>query len=188
MADYCKRPYKPDPTHHAAPREQERERERVDCRLQLWFVVGPHDPHWMLIPLLDCLELGWYRLRTPIGCHYSLSDPQGTLTLYGNAYTILDDECPSMLLRKQMSLSGTWSTLLDFNPTTSTEEAGTAVFWSKWAFMALLVRLGKDRRKEVLLRWTDPDGDDLKVSLTLLTLVPSKTVQPLKSGRRSVSL
>ncbi|GFZ46640.1 hypothetical protein JCM24511_03860 [Saitozyma sp. JCM 24511] len=97
--------------------------------------------------------------------------PQGTLTLYGNAYTILDDECPSMLLRKQTSLSGTWSTLLDFNPTTTVEEAGTAVFWSKWAFMALLVRLGKDRRKEVVLRWTDPEGDDLKVSLILLILV-----------------
>jgi len=71
-----------------------------------------------------------------------------------------------MLLKKQTHLIGLWTTELDFSPSTDNEEAGTAVFWSCYAYAAIVVSKGsKDGERLVTLRWTDPDCEEYKVRL-----------------------
>jgi hypothetical protein len=68
-----------------------------------------------------------------------------------------------MLLRKQVAFKGIWSTVLDFSPAESDSEAGTTVYWSKYAFACIGIRRSEEGR-EVVLRWTDYQSDDIKVS------------------------
>lgn len=42
-----------------------------------------------------------------------------------------------MLLRRQDAFEGVWQTQLDFEPSAARESAGTAVWWSKWAFASV---------------------------------------------------
>ena len=66
-----------------------------------------------------------------------------------------------MLLRRQTSYNGTWATRIDFDPADEWEEAGTTVFYSRWSYIALLVRRNKGGEKEVVVRWTDKSGNKL---------------------------
>lgn len=69
-----------------------------------------------------------------------------------------------MILKKQTHLTGVWTTELDFDPSTENEEAGTAVFWSCFAYAAIVVRKGtNENERSVILRWTDPECDEYKV-------------------------
>jgi beta-xylosidase len=110
------------------------------------------------------LQLGWYHVRTPLKQEYSLAERPGHLTLYGNGYAINSTESPSMVLRKQTALSGTWSTAIDFNPQASYEEAGTAVFLSAYSYASLFVRLSGKGKREVVARWLDEETDAVTVS------------------------
>lgn len=116
--------------------------------------------------MVDQLELGWYTLRTPIKPAHSLSARKGHLTLTSNGIRIDQLESPAMVLRKQLSYNGTWSTRLDFTPTNEYEEAGTVLYYSDMSYAAIVVKQVGDRRV-ILARWTDHLSRDVKVSLTL---------------------
>lgn len=86
---------------------------------------------------------------------YSLTAKTGHLTLYGNAYAIHDQESSAMILRKQVAFSGCWSTELEFSPSHENQEAGTCVYWSNWAYAAILIRRSRNGTRELVVRWTD---------------------------------
>ncbi|KAJ5658926.1 hypothetical protein N7507_005377 [Penicillium longicatenatum] len=96
------------------------------------------------------MQLGWYRLRTPLKDDYSLSERPGCLSIYGNAYRIDQSECPSMLLQKQTEFSGDWSTKVDFAPTEAGNEAGAAIWWSQFAYASIGIRKPWDDTQEGL--------------------------------------
>jgi hypothetical protein len=112
------------------------------------------------------LQLGWYTVRTPNTTFYSLTERPSTLTIHGSPYNITDDESPSMLLRRQDAFEGVWHTQLDFEPSAARESAGTAVWWSKWAFASVERKLYKVLRHPIL-----PDGSSVQfaVSVTMLS-------------------
>jgi hypothetical protein len=112
--------------------------------------------------LTDTLPLGWYTVRTPIKPFHSLSASSG-LTIYPSPYSITDDESPSMLLRRQDAFVGTWETIVDFAPGRPGEEAGTVVWWSKWAFSSVGLR-GTERGREVVFKFPTLEDDKIQVS------------------------
>lgn len=112
--------------------------------------------------LTETLSLGWYHLRTPLKQDWDLKSRR--LTLYGNPYTIDQQECPAALFRKQTAFTGTWTTEIDFVPHYPGEEAGTTVYWSKYAFMAAGLRRSEDGDgRYAFLRWYDPDTGEHQV-------------------------
>jgi hypothetical protein len=69
-----------------------------------------------------------------------------------------------MLLRRQTSYDGIWKTRMIYDPADEWEEAGTTVFYSRWSYIALVIRKNKDGEKEIVARWTDADdGKAVKV-------------------------
>lgn len=103
----------------------------------------------------------WYHLRTPLKACHTLSAKPSHLTLYGSPQSITDLESPCMLLRRQTAYNGTWRTRIEFDPADEWEEAGTTVFYSKWSYIALVIRRSKEGSKEVVVRWTDKSGNKL---------------------------
>jgi hypothetical protein len=88
----------------------------------------------------------------------------GYLALHGTAYTLDLDECPAMMLQKQIAFEGTWSVTVDAQPKAG-EEAGTVVWWSRGAYAAISLR-GTDDGLCVCLKYSEPDSDDFTVSLS----------------------
>jgi beta-xylosidase len=109
--------------------------------------------------------LGWYSVRTPVRQEYSLAHRPNTLTIFGNPFRIDQLESPALLCRKQQYHAGTWLTSLDFDPDTEYDEAGTAVFWSNFSFISLVVRK-KGQGRELVLRWNAYEDDKRQVSLS----------------------
>ncbi|KAL4976293.1 glycosyl hydrolase [Aspergillus desertorum] len=106
------------------------------------------------------LQLGWYHLRSPLKREYSLTDNPGSLSLYGNAYRIFDPECPSMLLQKQPAVSVDWRVGLRFAPENALEEAGTAVWWSQFAYASIGLRMSEaGKGYEISFRGYTGEGD-----------------------------
>jgi hypothetical protein len=66
-----------------------------------------------------------------------------------------------MILRKQVQFSLDWSTELDFTPSRPEQEAGTTVWWSKWAYSSLGVRGVKQGEgvvgRELVFRTPNPN-------------------------------
>lgn len=82
-----------------------------------------------------------------------------------------------MLLRRQEAYNGTWRTRIDFDPADEWEEAGTTVFYSRFSYIALLVRKDKDGKKEVVVRWTDAsDGKKVKVNSRFSSRMLERTI------------
>lgn len=108
------------------------------------------------------LQLGWYHLRTPLKKDYSLEDNPGSLSLYGCAHRIYDSECPSMLLRKQTEFSVDWRVALRFSPENVNEEAGTAIWWSQFAYASIGIRRS-DIGLEITFRGYDEHSDSFQV-------------------------
>jgi beta-xylosidase len=123
-------------------------------------------PDFMYFSHTDTLSLGWYHIRTPLKQDWSLTHRTGWLTLFGSPYTIDKQECPTVLFRKQTAFSGTWITELDFCPSQHGDEAGTTVYYSMYAFMAIGIRKSDHPEvgRYVFLRWVDPDTSERKVS------------------------
>jgi hypothetical protein len=46
-----------------------------------------------------------------------------------------------------------------YDPTDEWEEAGTVVWYSRWSYIAILVRKDGKGEKEVVVRWTDAEND-----------------------------
>ncbi|TDZ18630.1 Non-reducing end alpha-L-arabinofuranosidase BoGH43A [Colletotrichum orbiculare MAFF 240422] len=103
------------------------------------------------------LDLGWYHLRTPLKKAYKF-DSSG-LNLFGGAYKITEFECPSMLLRKQTHFSMDWTVELDFHPVTVGEEAGTAIWWSQFAYASVGLRRTPKSDHEIVCRMVNEQGD-----------------------------
>jgi hypothetical protein len=99
--------------------------------------------------------------------HDLLSRPD-SLGLRGGPFTLNDDECPTLVLQKQVAFEGVWQATVDFAPGPG-EEAGTTVFWSKWSCASLGVR-GTKNGREMVFRYPNPDGDDFKVRLRMVAL------------------
>jgi beta-xylosidase len=130
-------------------------------------LAGRRDsPKLMYFLYTDTLSLGWYHTRTPLKQDWSLTHRPGWLTLFGNPSTIDKQECPTALFRKQTAFSGTWITELDFCPSQHGDEAGTTVYYSMYAFMAIGIRKSEHPEvgRYVFLRWVDPDTSERKVS------------------------
>lgn len=101
-------------------------------------------------------------MRTPVRQEWSLTAKSGHLTLWGNPFRIDQLESPALLCRKQQYHAGVWETILDFAPETEYEEAGTAVFWSNYSFIALVLRRRGDGL-ELVLRWNAYEDDRRQV-------------------------
>ena len=86
------------------------------------------------------LSAGWYHIRTPLGHAYSLTSHPGQLALYPGGFRLDDYECPSALLRKQITLSGTWTTRMTFEPGSDHEEAGAVMYVSAVSYVSMYVR------------------------------------------------
>lgn len=72
---------------------------------------------------------------------YSLTERPGHLTIYGAAYTLNDDESPSLLLQRQTLLSMDWTTELQFDPQIVGQEAGTCVWLSRNTYASIGVSM-----------------------------------------------
>jgi len=72
-----------------------------------------------------------------------------------------------MLLRRQDALAGVWETTVNFEPGCQGEEAGTTVWWSKWAFASAGIRgkNGDDNQvqREIVFKRFTLENDDIKV-------------------------
>jgi hypothetical protein len=73
-----------------------------------------------------------------------------------------------MLLQKQTAFEGVWEVTLDYRPCASGHEAGTTVWWSKWAFASVGIRGVESQvdakvEREMVFRFPEPEGDEFKV-------------------------
>lgn len=62
-----------------------------------------------------------------------------------------------MFLQKQTAFTGRWEVTLDYTSPQEGHEAGTAVWWSKYACASLGIR-GQEEGKRVLV-FRSPDGE-----------------------------
>lgn len=115
--------------------------------------------HYAKVTMLTGLDLfrdGWYRLRTPVSNDYSLVRRAGSLALRGGPYQLSHNEAVTMFLQKQKSFQGTWRVTLDYPSVASGHEAGTAMWFSKWAYASLGIR-GTDEGAELVFRLPKED-------------------------------
>jgi beta-xylosidase len=133
-----------------------------------------------LIVTGDALASGWYHLRTPVGHEYSLHERDSHLTLLGGGYTIRDAECPSIILRKQTALNGLWSTVIDFDPQTAYEEAGTVVYLTGYSYISLFLRASVSGIRQVVAHWPAESGEGFEVSVEVSPLADA-TGNPRRS-------
>jgi hypothetical protein len=116
----------------------------------------------------DIHKDGWYHLRTPQKKAYNLHAVPGSIALYGGPYDLRVDENVTMLLQKQTAFQGVWDVTLDYQPCAPGHEAGTTVWWSKWAFASVGIRGVKSQgdtkmERGMVFRFPEPEGDEFKV-------------------------
>ena len=97
---------------------------------------------------------------------WSLDARPGYLTLYGSPYTLSVDESPAALFRKQTAFDETWSCEIDFHPGDG-EEAGLVVWWSAAAYASVGI-VGTAARRELQVKWCEPEAEDFTVSAALV--------------------
>lgn len=65
-----------------------------------------------------------------------------------------------MLLKKQTCFIGRWTVTVDFKPQRLGEEAGVAVWWSKWSYMSLGIQLNAEGTgRQLVFRHPDISTD-----------------------------
>ncbi|MBX0335131.1 glycoside hydrolase family 43 protein [Pontibacter sp. HSC-14F20] len=74
------------------------------------------------------LPMHWLMLRTPRSGWYSLSQPSGKLTLEMRPEELSGKGNPSFLTRRQQHITGSASTIMEFQPANNSEFAGIAAF------------------------------------------------------------
>jgi beta-xylosidase len=111
------------------------------------------------------LQLGWYTLRTPLKKEYSFTEKPGFLSIYGSAHRIDGSESPSMLLQKQTEFSADWRVKVHFAPSEAGHEAGTAIWWSQFAYASIGLRKPFEEKEglEIVSRYYDEIADEFKV-------------------------
>lgn len=66
-----------------------------------------------------------------------------------------------MFLRKQTAFTGRWEVTLDYASPQEGHEAGTAVWWSKYAFASVGIRGSEGgESRHILIRSPDPEKGD----------------------------
>ncbi|GAB7347030.1 hypothetical protein MBLNU459_g3175t2 [Dothideomycetes sp. NU459] len=110
---------------------------------------APTTSDWRQDFSAQALPLGWYTKNTPLKQEYSLTERPGYLRLWGGPYSLNSHESPTMLLRKQTSVSGTWSTRLDFDPSSPNYEAGIVLYWNMYTLASIGIRKNKSRDREI---------------------------------------
>lgn len=102
---------------------------------------------------MEELQISWYRLRTPVKPFHHIVPGEG-LSIYGNAYRLLDNEAAAMLLQKQTVFNLDWSTELTFEPTLEDQEAGTTVWVNRNSFASIGIRQGPDGQRQAIVRYS----------------------------------
>lgn len=122
-------------------------------------VAGLPAPHpWPAVPVRDDFtgpRLGgeWIFLRGPAEGLWSLADRPGSLRLKGTQLSLADIGTPAFVGKRQAHLDVRASTLLDFAPRASGQEAGLALRMNEANHYQLLVAgAGKDRVIRLLTR------------------------------------
>ena len=95
---------------------------------------------------------GWYHMRSPQIPPHSLIDRPGSITLWGNGYTLAHDESPAVLLTRQQSFKAVFDLDMEFDPQNDGEEAGLAIWYSKWNHARIAVRCEKDKDGKLVKR------------------------------------
>ncbi|RAL63282.1 hypothetical protein DID88_004358 [Monilinia fructigena] len=109
------------------------------------------------------LQLGWYRKNTPQKRDYEISTNPPSLHLRGSPYKLNSPACPTLLLRKQTSRLGLWSTKLSFAPTSPHMEAGTAVYWNHSTHLRLGIwSSAADTRKRIVAFHHEINGQNAR--------------------------
>jgi hypothetical protein len=89
-----------------------------------------------------------------------------------------------MLLRRQTSYNGVWTTRIVYEPVDEWEEAGTVVFYSRWSYIAIVIRKNKDGKKEIVARWTEAaENKKTKVSPFIRDQIASRCMRPDEVGK-----
>ncbi len=83
------------------------------------------------------LPMYWLTLRTPQSDWYSLTQPNGSLTLNLRPETLSGKSNPSFVARRQQHLNGSASTKMEFKPASENEFAGIAAFQGEKNYYAL---------------------------------------------------
>ena len=115
----------------------------------------------------------WYQMRTPQYQFWSLTDRPGSIVLHGNGVKLDVDESPAILLTRQLSFKATFDLDLEFNPKVEGEEAGLAIWYSKWNHARIGVKgVNDDGRvqRQVYLQRPDVKVTVPMVSVWLQTL------------------
>jgi beta-xylosidase len=103
-------------------------------RPKLWVDAFDHDGS-------NELNIGWYSVRTPYKTQYSLSARPGYLRIYGSFINLTEVASPAVYLRKQTDFNATWSTSLEYYPSTQdVGEAGTVLWLTEDYNQAIGVR------------------------------------------------
>lgn len=92
-----------------------------------------------------------------------------------------------MLLRKQISMTGTWTTRLDFDPARPSYEAGIVLYWNLYTFASIGIgRTESGDGREI--RITQPAGepgtfkvsDKARVMLYASKLLNYSSIRPIR--------
>lgn len=104
---------------------------------------------------------------TPLKKEWSLTERRNHLRLWGGPYNLQSLESPTMLLRKQISSRGLWSTHLDFEPSKDSYEAGIVLYWNVYTSASIGVSASRDGsgRREIRHRYPTAIPGESMVSL-----------------------
>lgn len=73
-----------------------------------------------------------------------------------------------MFLQKQTAFTGQWEVTIDYQSPQEAHEAGTAVWWSKYAYASLGIRGGEGGQRYIVFRSPDPDPDSAEANKFLV--------------------
>lgn len=96
-----------------------------------------------------------------------------------------------MFLQKQTAFTGRWEVTIDHQLPQEGHEAGTAVWWSKYAYASLSIRGGEDGQRDLVFRSPDLDPKSAQANMFLVSnslllglgqLTAQETKVPIGSG------
>ncbi|WP_246061681.1 glycoside hydrolase family 43 protein [Paenibacillus oralis] len=100
----------------------------------------------------ESLAACWTFLRSPIPEHWSLSEKNSSLTLYGSPVTLNDTDSPTFIGRRQEHFECRASTHLTFTPRQDGEEAGITVYMNERFHYEMAVTQTSGQRKLIFRR------------------------------------
>lgn len=104
----------------------------------------------------DIICSGWYQKKTPFKDGSYVSGKSG-LQIFGGPYRPWEPEHSTMLLKKQTEVDGTFTTELDFEPTSPRWEAGTMLWHHDFSHASMGIRKNTKGERILIIR-TPLDG------------------------------